>query len=481
MLNEILVTALALLAGISCGWWWFGGKDDDPRKSLEKEIDAFTRSAERVMMAICQVHDVASGVACDVGNHSTDVGRISSELESLRKTEAGSVVTPAISVIDEMLGVNEKLQQKLAAAEEKLTAQTQEIASQQPSDSGTDSLTGLPNRRAFDHELTRRFAEWQSKSAPFSVMVVDVDGFKEFNDTHGQQAGDEILRHIGRKLYGFVLDKGVVCRFARAEFVVIVPQPADQAVDVALRAQTAIDAMRVAWEGKRLNATISFGLAQTTPGEDAAGLLRRAADALYAANKAGRSQGYLHDGNACRPANAKPEPIAGSAKQVPGPLEIQLLQKLPNREQLVKELERRLADSEKYGLPLSLISIDVSEFDAIRADQGQEESDVFANAIAVSLKDAIREIDYLARVAPSRFAVILPGSTEPEAKQIAKRIDTAAANRKVQLGSATVGVALELKLASYKNSNDAEALRRLVEAGPSRQVRCAPMKTQLVS
>jgi diguanylate cyclase (GGDEF)-like protein len=158
-----------------------------------------------------------------------------------------------------------------------------------------------------------------------------------------------------------------------------------------------------------------------------------------------------------------------------------LLTKLPNREQLVKELERRLADSQKYGLPLSLISIDVSEFDEILANHGQEAGDVFLNAIAASLKDAIREIDYLARAAPSRFGVILPGSTEPEAKQIAKRIETATASRKVQLGTKAAGISLELKLASYRNSNDAEALRRLVESGRPRQERSAPMKTELVS
>jgi diguanylate cyclase (GGDEF)-like protein len=342
-------------------------------------------------------------------------------------------------------------------------------------------LTGLPNRRAFDHELTRRFSDWESKNVPFSVMVVDVDAFKELSDTQGQQAGDEILRHIARKLYGFVLDKGVVCRFARAEFVVVIPQTDAQAIDLALRAQTAIDAMRVAWEGKRLSATISFGLAQTMAGDDAAGLLRRAADALYAANKAGRNIGYLHDGQECRPAAAKPEALAKPARPAASPLEIQLLSKLPNREQLAKELERRLADSQKYGLPLSLILVVVSEFDEILAEHGQEAGDGLLNTVALSLKDAIREIDYLAVVASGRFAVILPGSTEPEAKQVAKRIETAAANRKVQLGETALDAPLELELASYRNSNDADDLRRLVEAKPSRQRRSTQMKTQLVS
>jgi diguanylate cyclase len=477
MLSEFLVTALALLAGISCGWWWFGSKGDESRNSLENEIDTFTRSAERVMMAICQVHDVASRVAHDVGSHSSDVGRISSELELLRETDASAA--PAMSVISEMLSVNEKLQQKLAMAEEKLTVQTQEIASQQP-DSGTDSLTGLPNRRAFDNELSQRYEQWQVSHVPFSVMVVDVDGFKELSDAHGQAAADEMLRHIGRKLHGFTLDKGVVCRFARAEFVVIIPHPLAGAAEAALRTQTAIDAMRVAWEGKRLNATVSFGLAQTQTGEDAAGLLRRAADALFAANNAGRNIGYLHDGNECRPASEKTAPLCKSPKPAQSGQEVQLLPKLPNREQLYKELDRRLADTQKYGLPLSLLSIEVREVAQTHAEEGQEAADALLNAVALSLNDAIREIDYLARVATDRFVIIFPGSTEAEANQVAKRIRTAAEGRKVQIGSQARGVSLELDLASYKSGDGAQALRQLAEGGLPRQKHGAGLKRELV-
>lgn len=479
MFTEILVTALALLAGISCGWWWFGSKGDSPHETLEKEMETFTRSAERVMMAICQVHDVTRGVSHDVGNHSSEVGRISSELESLRTTSASSVAEPAISVITDMLSVNERLQAKLAAAEEKLQSQSEEITSHQ-SDAGKDSLTGLPNRRAFDHELTHRFAEWQAKNAAFSVMVVEVDGFKEFNDLHGQPPGEEILRHIARKLHGFALKDGVVCRFAKAEFVFIIPKTDRRAVDVALRVQTSIEAMRVAYGGKRLGTTISFGLAQTRPGENAAGLLRRAADALYAAKGAGPNSGFFHDGSECRPVADAKAPPGLAAKPTPSPIDIQLLPKLPNRVQFVKELERRLADSRKYGLPLSLVSVEVADFDRVIADGGQEAGDAFLNAIALSLKDTLREIDYLARFAQGRFAIILPGSTDAEAQQVARRMDTAIAGRKVRAGAQTVSVSLELKQASYRSGDDVNALRLLVETGLANPKDAAGVQPELV-
>ena len=64
----------------------------------------------------------------------------------------------------------------------------------------TDALTELHNRRAFDDELSRRFAEWQRRKTSFSLLMIDVDHFKKFNDTHGHQAGDQVLRDVAQAL-----------------------------------------------------------------------------------------------------------------------------------------------------------------------------------------------------------------------------------------------------------------------------------------
>ena len=66
----------------------------------------------------------------------------------------------------------------------------------------TDSLTGLNNRRALDEELQRRFSECQRNGAPLSVMLLDVDHFKNFNDVHGHRAGDEALRFLAGRFAG---------------------------------------------------------------------------------------------------------------------------------------------------------------------------------------------------------------------------------------------------------------------------------------
>ena len=84
---------------------------------------------------------------------------------------------------------------------EELERQTRQLETQ-IAQARTDSLTSLANRRALDEELQRRSAECQRSGSPLSVMLLDVDRFKTFNDTHGHRAGDEALRVLAEALRG---------------------------------------------------------------------------------------------------------------------------------------------------------------------------------------------------------------------------------------------------------------------------------------
>ena len=94
-----------------------------------------------------------------------------------------------------LIDAKDQLEQELAASQRRLEEQSREIETH-AFEARTDALTRLANRRAFDDELLRRFDEFQRHGRPLSLVLIDIDHFKDFNDSHGHQAGDEVLRGI---------------------------------------------------------------------------------------------------------------------------------------------------------------------------------------------------------------------------------------------------------------------------------------------
>lgn len=161
----------------------------------------------------------------------------------------------------------------------------------------TDPVTGLRNRRAFDEELGRLFAQRQRQGTTFSLILADIDGFKAINDRRGHLAGDEVLRAVAETLRSTLRGMDLVCRFGGDEFAVICAGTSQgEATIVAERARQAIAAKAVDLSNGTLNVTISLGVADTQPGEVSEGLIVRADAALYAAKQAGRNLVRWHDG-----------------------------------------------------------------------------------------------------------------------------------------------------------------------------------------
>lgn len=151
----------------------------------------------------------------------------------------------------------------------------------------TDSLTGLANRRAFEQRLTM---EWQRATRyehALTVMLIDVDYFKRFNDDFGHQTGDQVLAQVGAILQQAVRATDLACRYGGEEFVIILPDtPVTEALPIAhrIRAQVA----DYHWAARQV--TVSVGVAelkqQITPNQ----LISDADQALYQAKAAGRNQ-----------------------------------------------------------------------------------------------------------------------------------------------------------------------------------------------
>lgn len=168
----------------------------------------------------------------------------------------------------------------------------------------TDALTGIPNRRFFDDILRREWRRGIREQFPLSLIMIDVDFFKKFNDTYGHQAGDECLQRVAEVVQRVARRPGdVAARFGGEEFVLLLPHTtADGACVVAnnLRLLTAQMNIRHAASDVASHVTLSLGVAcAPEPGQltTAAALVEAADEALYAAKRSGRDRWTVASGS----------------------------------------------------------------------------------------------------------------------------------------------------------------------------------------
>jgi len=155
-----------------------------------------------------------------------------------------------------------------------------------------DQLTGLQNRRAGMESLAQAWSMAERSGDPVTMMMIDIDRFKEVNDTHGHAVGDQVLLEVARTIRRSARKEDAVCRMGGEEFLVIC-RNADlsSSLHAAERLRKAVAGLRVAVEDQQLGVTISIGLAAREDGMADPGALVNAADkALYAAKKKGRNR-----------------------------------------------------------------------------------------------------------------------------------------------------------------------------------------------
>jgi diguanylate cyclase (GGDEF)-like protein len=157
----------------------------------------------------------------------------------------------------------------------------------------TDGLTNLFNHRYFQEHLTKSMKKCDKTGERFSLVLIDIDHFKKFNDTYGHQAGDEVLRQVGQTLRKAVKAHDLVARYGGEEMVIVLDKAhSEAALKIANRiCKTVADRPFELSEGLTVNVTISLGVA-TYPidGTTSAELIEFADQGLYRAKKNGRNQ-----------------------------------------------------------------------------------------------------------------------------------------------------------------------------------------------
>ncbi|AFK54397.1 PleD family two-component system response regulator [Tistrella mobilis] len=156
----------------------------------------------------------------------------------------------------------------------------------------TDGLTGLYNRRYLSAHLHRMFMRAGNDGRPLAVLMLDIDRFKQLNDTYGHDAGDRVLQAIADRMSRHVRGVDLVARYGGEEFVMVLPDSDHRSAhEVAERVRAVISGQPIVIddEGTKVTVTASLGGAQRIPADqDADDMLRRADQALYRAKAAGR-------------------------------------------------------------------------------------------------------------------------------------------------------------------------------------------------
>jgi len=162
-----------------------------------------------------------------------------------------------------------------------------------------DGLTGVGNRRYFEESLSKEFESAARHKWPLSLIFVDIDYFKEINDSYGHPAGDEILREIAKMITGTLRSEDVIARYGGDEFVVLLPGSDNEAAGkVAARLVDQAEDCGAPIEGQDISPTLSLGVV-TMDGSDSfdtpQDLLAAADQALYHSKKSGRNQHTCYD------------------------------------------------------------------------------------------------------------------------------------------------------------------------------------------
>jgi diguanylate cyclase (GGDEF)-like protein len=225
--------------------------------------------------------------------------RLRDEVERKRATEEKlrqavdrhkAVLTQQDRNADRLLEVQRELRRKtkeLGETNEKLEAANALLEML----SITDELTGLFNRRRFNEAFTMEVRRATRYHHSLSVIMLDIDHFKEVNDTHGHPAGDIVLKRLGAILRDHLRETDLVARYGGEEFVMVLPETTlEIARTIAERLRARIENETFRTDEKELRITVSMGLVSRQGTLEAEALLAEADEALYRAKSGGRNR-----------------------------------------------------------------------------------------------------------------------------------------------------------------------------------------------
>jgi len=189
------------------------------------------------------------------------------------------------------LAIRKRHVKTLLAEQKQTQAQLQDTLIKLKFAATTDELTGLINRREINNRLEYEYKQMRRNHTPMCILILDLDHFKNINDTYGHPCGDAVLQQVARRLKSTFRDTDSVSRWGGEEFIVLMPSTAlEDAIPVSQRAIKSIASSPIQYQQHTLNVTASGGLCEVISGEGIEAALHQADECLYEAKAQGRNR-----------------------------------------------------------------------------------------------------------------------------------------------------------------------------------------------
>ena len=248
----------------------------------------------QVMGEIEQVMAMIEAAAGSANRHSESLHDMTERLGDSKDREGlRAIVEGLVQTAKEMQVSNQKLEERLSASKKEINELHENLEAVR-NESLTDPLTQLANRKYFDTSLEHAIADARAKNEPLSLMMTDIDHFKNFNDSFGHLTGDQVLRLVAMSVKQNVKGQDTAARYGGEEFAIILPNT------VLRSAITVADHIRRAVMTKELmkrstgehlgRVTVSIGVATLHKNDTAQALIERTDTCLYAAKRHGRNR-----------------------------------------------------------------------------------------------------------------------------------------------------------------------------------------------
>ena len=262
--------------------------------SSDTEARAIREAGERTQAALNRLLEILQSASVGSGQYADTLGDFRSELEGpltadRLRAAISAIVTETRTIADQHERLLRRLSEtgsELAQLRARLFSARRELM--------IDSLTGISNRKGFDHSLSEAAAAALAEGQPLSLLMIDIDHFKTFNDQHGHLVGDHVLRLVAKVLTDGVKGRDTVARFGGEEFTVILPRTTlTDATALADSLRVTVGRCQIVNRSRNENfgtITLSIGAAEYVPRESLNDLMSRADTALYVAKRTGRNR-----------------------------------------------------------------------------------------------------------------------------------------------------------------------------------------------